>query len=167
MQPPTSSWIINDTFVKNLEHNPIFDVRSFETSVASVELKKGEKREVEISVCCDLFLNLSHRLVGVGIENQRLIEENRILTELVTRDKYSANNLRLFGKYPETYYPTPKDFAQNLLREKLQLHNVRVVTAKTIPGNGISFTVETLRDKINAILAAKSRLMGSNFELLW
>ncbi|KAL1517636.1 hypothetical protein ABEB36_001374 [Hypothenemus hampei] len=135
-------------------HDPLIDVRI-------------SRPKRELSTCCQLFMNVSHRLVSLAERHDQLIKENEILFKLAGKDEYFATTLRLFGKYPTKYYPTAKDFVQNLIEEKLLLNDVKIIEAKPIPDNGVMFKLRSLNDKVKVILAAKQKLESSHYELLW
>ncbi|CAG9763234.1 unnamed protein product [Ceutorhynchus assimilis] len=123
--------------------------------------------KVETSVCCQLYLNVSYRIVELAEENIQLQNENKILTELLQRDDYNARTLKVFGRYSLKIYSTAKSFVQSLIEDKLNLKDVKVVEAKTIPQDGVIFKVESSKDKVRVILAAQKGLDGSNYEINW
>ncbi|XP_066151348.1 uncharacterized protein [Euwallacea fornicatus] len=150
------------------QHNPLLDVR-YNRMNTPTNSNKPMAREMatysQVSICCDLFINSSYNLLHLAFENERLETENRILYKLVQKNDYYATVLNVFGRFPSG--STPKEFAQALVKEKLRLDHVNVVEARPIPDGGISFTVENLRHKIDVIVAAKTKLEGSSYQISW
>lgn len=137
------------------EHNPILDVRS------------NLQRTKRISVCCSLFLNVSTLLAQLEDQKQQLEARNLILTELAQKDPYFSKTLRLFGKHQLNYGSSPLQFVSYFVKEKLLLEDVVVSEATAIPDQGISFKVDSLEAKIRVITASKTKLNGSEYEIVW
>ncbi|XP_066254750.1 beta-1,3-glucan-binding protein-like [Euwallacea similis] len=150
------------------QHNPLLDVRSYrmnEPTSSNKSMERGRTRDSQVTACCGLFLNASYDLLYLAQANEYFETENRILYELAQKDDYHATVVKVFGRFPMK--STPKEFAQALVREKLRLSHINVVEARAIPDGGISFKVEKLRDKIEIIIVAKTKLEGSNYQIFW
>lgn len=137
------------------EHDPILDVRS------------SLQRTKRTSVCCSLFLNVSALLTQLEEQNQQLETRNLILTELAQKDPYFSKSLRLFGKYQLNYGSNPLEFVSYFVKEKLRLDDVVVTEATAIPDHGISFKVDSLEAKVQVIMASKTILSNSQYEIVW
>lgn len=137
------------------EHDPILDVRS------------NLQRTKRASFCCSLFLNVTVLLTQLEEQNQQLKARNLILTELAQKDPYYSKSLRLFGKYQLNYGSSPLQFVSYFVKEKLLLDDVIVTEAIAIPDHGISFKMNSLEEKVLVIMASKTILNGSQYEIVW